>query len=256
MAKKQRKKQPGPRLTSQGAASRPAASARPRPPLHARSRRRGPSPAVWVVIGIVVVAAVAGVVIQSSRSKTENADVVAPKHELGPNRTEIEGDASAPVLVEEYGDYQCPACDQFFRTTDPTIKELVADKKIRFAFGNFAFIGEESVRAASAALCAADAGKFWEYHDLLYQNQHAENSGFLTHDQLVAFGEQAGITGAARTKFERCVRSDRYAGFVRDQTDRTQRTKHVTQTPTVLVNGQQLQDLTPEGLRAAVQAAT
>ncbi|MGZ8766389.1 MAG: DsbA family protein, partial [Acidimicrobiia bacterium] len=214
MAKK--KKPRGPKLT--GSSSGPGASAKLRQPKYAASRRSGPSPVFWIVLAVVVVAAVIGIVVQSSRSKTENATVVTPKHELDPNQTEIEGDPSAPVLVEEYGDYQCPACEAFFRSTDPTIKRLVAEQKIRFAFGNFAFLGEESVRAASAAICAGDAGKFWEYHDILYSNQAAENAGFLTHDQLVEFGRDAGITGADLTRFEKCVRSDRYEGFVRTQT--------------------------------------
>jgi protein-disulfide isomerase len=250
-----KKKQRGPKPSGSGSRSGPAPSAKPRPPKYS-TRRRGPSPVVWIVIAVVAVAAVVGIVIQSSRSETENASVVTPKHELGPNQTEIEGDASAPVLVEEYGDYQCPACEAFFRSTDPTIKQLVADGKIRFAFGNFAFLGPESYRAASAAICAADAGKFWEYHDLLYSNQAAENSGFLTHDRLVAFGEEAGITGADLDTFEECVRSDRYEGFVRRQTDNTSKNKSVTQTPTVFVNGVRLEQLTPAGLTAAVNAAS
>ncbi len=250
-----KKKPRGPKPSGSGAKSGPAASQKPRKPKYA-ARRSGPPPVFWIVIGVVVIAAVVGIVVQSSRSKSENATVVTPKHELGPNQTEIEGDPSAPVLVEEYGDYQCPACEAFFKSTDPTIKQLVADGKIRFAFGNFAFIGEESIRAGSAAICAADAGKFWEYHDVLYSNQAAENSGFLTHDQLVQFGEQAGITGSDLTTFERCVRSDRYAGFVRRQTENTSKNKKVNQTPTVFVNGVQLQELTPAGLTAAVNAAS
>jgi len=212
--------------------------------------------AFWIVIGVVVVAAVIGIVVQSSRSKTENATVVTPKHALGPNDTEIEGDPSAPVLVEEYGDFQCPSCRAFFDSSDATIKQLVAAKKIRFAFGNFAFLGPESIRAASAALCAADVGKYWEYHDLLYANQASENSGFLTTDQLIAFGKEAGITGADLTTFESCVRSARYEGFVRKQTEKTSKDRNVTQTPTVFVNGRQLQDLSPAGLTATVNAAT
>lgn len=249
-----KKKPRGPKLT--GSTSGPAASAKPRKPKYATSRRSGAPPAFWIVLGVVVVAAVIGIVVQSSRSKTENATVVTPKHELGPNKTEIEGDASAPVLVEEYGDFQCPSCKQFFDQSDATVKQLVAAKKIRFAFGNFAFIGEESVRAASAALCAADAGRYWEFHDLLYANQQAENSGFLTTDQLISFGKDAGITGADLTAFERCVRSDRYTGFARRQTESTGKNKGVNQTPTVFVNGQRLDDTTPAGLTAAVDAAS
>lgn len=250
-----KKKPRGPKLTGSGTSSGPAASAKPRQPKYA-PRRSGPPPAFWIVLAVVVVAAVVGIVVQSSRSKTENATVVTPAHELGPNQTQIEGEPSAPVLVEEYGDYQCPACASFFESTDPTIKQLVADGRIRFAFGNFAFLGPESYRAASAAVCAADAGRFREFHDLLYSNQAAENSGFLTHDQLIEFGEEAGITGADLTTFDECVRADRYDGFVRRQTENTSKNKGVTRTPTVFVNGVQLEQLTPAALTAAVNAAS
>ena len=58
------------------------------------------------------------------------------------------------------------------------------------------------------------------------------------------------------TTFEKCVRSDRYAGFVARQTEETSKNKGVTQTPTVFVNGRQLGDLSPAGLTAAVDAAS
>jgi protein-disulfide isomerase len=249
------KKQPrGPKPTGSGSGA--AASAKPRKPKYSTSRRTGPPLAFWIVIVVVVAAAVIGIIVQSSRSKTENATVVTPKHALGPNNTEIEGDAKAPVLVEEYGDFQCPSCKAFFDESDATVKQLVAAGKIRFAFGNFAFIGPESLSAASAALCAADAGRYWDYHDLLYTNQASENSGFLTTDQLISFGKDAGITGADLTTFESCVRSARYEGFVRKQTEDYSKNRNVTQTPTVFVNGKQLQDLSPSGLTAAVNAAT
>lgn len=219
------------------------------------SKWRGIPRSVWFVIAAVVAAGVIGVVIQSNRSKTDNADVETPLHPLGPEDTEVLGDPNAPVLVEEYGDFQCPACKAFFDTTKPTIDELITDGTIRFAFGNFAFIGDESFRAASAALCAGDADVYWEYHDLLYENQsEVENDGFLSTDQLIDFGRQANIGGDEQAVFEQCVRDDRYIGFVRAQTDDASK-RGVASTPTVFVNGERLEDRSPEGLVAAVNAA-
>jgi protein-disulfide isomerase len=173
----------------------------------------------WIVIGVFVVALVVGIVVQSTRSKSENTKVVTPKHALGPNDSEIEGAQSAPVLVQEYADFQCPSCKLFHDRVGATVDDLVRDKKIRFAYSYFPFLGDESVRSASAAVCAGDQKKFFAYADLLYTNQAAENSGFLTTDQLITFGRDAGITGSAFDTFERCVRDGTYEGFARQQAE-------------------------------------
>ena len=62
---------------------------------------------------------------QASRSKTENAKVVEPLHQLGPNDSEIEGSSSAPVLIQEYADFQCPSCKRFHDIFGSTVDDLV-----------------------------------------------------------------------------------------------------------------------------------
>lgn len=222
------------------------------------SGRRSVPPALWIVIAVVVVGVVIGVIIQANRSSSDSAnspDFASPAHVLGANNTEDLGDPEAPVVVEVYGDFQCPACAQFFETTQPTIDQLIIDRKILFLFGNFAFLGPESFRAASAALCAGDADVYWEYNKLLYRNQsEIENSGFLTADQLIAFGGETRIVGDELAEFERCVREVRYDGFVRHQTENAA-DKDVTGTPAVFINGELLENPTPARLDAAVDAA-
>jgi protein-disulfide isomerase len=216
--------------------------------------RRGISKQWWIVIGVAVVALVIGIVVQSTRSKTENTDVVKPKHALGPNNSEIEGDASAPVLVQEYADFQCPSCKEFHDRVGATVDQLVDDGEIRFAYSYFPFLGEESVRSAAAAMCAGDQDKFFPYADILYTNQAAENSGFLTTDRLVAFGEDAGITGSALTTFERCVRDDRYEGFALQQADNASKAG-ISSTPTLLVTGPNGKTVQLSGEQTFVPAA-
>jgi protein-disulfide isomerase len=136
----------------------------------------------------------------------------------GSQRGELLGRASAPVLVEEYGDFQCPVCGQWERTVYPTVRQLVDQGRIRFEYHPIAFIGPESTAAANAAEAAGDEGRFWANHDLLFADQAPENSGVLTTDRLLELG--------------------------------------VNQTPTVLVDGQQVDAaLTAQGLLAAVNAA-
>ncbi len=232
MASRKRHRGPKPTL---GASKRPAPSATPRPPRGAPAKR-GVAWQWWVVTGVVVVAIVIGVVVQSSRSKRENAKVVAPEHALGPNDSETEGASSAPVLVQEYADFQCPSCRAFHDVMAPTVDALVKTGKIRFAYTYFPFIGDESVRAAAAGVCAGDQGKFFPFADLLYDEQRPENSGFLTTDRLLAFGRRAGITGPAYATFAKCVKAKTYEGFVRRSADQASQ-RGVNQTPTLFISG-------------------
>jgi protein-disulfide isomerase len=89
------------------------------------------------------------------------------------------------------------------------------------------------LRSAAAAVCAADADKFVDYHNALYTGQsRTENSGFLTDARLLNFGRSVGITDPA---FARCVSSRKYTGWVTKNTDAASQ-RGVTGTPTVLVN--------------------
>ena len=206
--------------------------------------------ASWVVLGVVAIAVVAGVATQASRSRTSSSGP-APRHALGANNSEIEGRPSAPVLVEEYADYQCPACGRFHQQVGPTIDGLVKSGTIRFAYHPFAFIGPESVAAASAAECAGDEGKYFAIYDQLYAHQFPENSGSLTDDFLVNLAKQAGVT---RTATLERIRNGTYQGWVRRVTNQASE-RGITSTPTVLVDGQQLTEPTAKGLVAAVQNA-
>jgi protein-disulfide isomerase len=156
------------------------------------------------------------------------------------------------VLVEEYGDFQCPICGQWERDVGPTVRRLVDQGRIRFDYHPIAFIGPESLAAANAAEAAGDEGRFWAYHDLLFADQAPENSGALTTDRLLELGRQVGLTSQ---QFQQRVRDGTYDNWIRQATDRASQ-RGVTQTPTVLVNGQQVDTaLTAQGLQAAVDAA-
>jgi protein-disulfide isomerase len=254
--KKRRGPKPVPKA-ARAAPKAPTAGAKARPPSP-RAGRGGFAWQWWVVIGVVLGAGVIGLIVQASRSESEHAKVVVPTRSMGPRGSEIEGDASAPVLVEEYADFQCPTCRQFHAVTGPTVARLVREGKIRFAYHYFPFLGDESYRAAAAAVCAGDAGKFFPYADLLYDRQQAENSGFLTTDRLVGFGRDVGLRGSELSEFERCVRSNRYEGWVRKQTEQASK-RGIRSTPTVFVNGRELslaESLDPSTFEQIVSSAS
>src|SRR3989344_6092423 len=90
----------------------------------------------------------------------------------------VSGNPAAKIVLIEYGDFQCPFCGRFFKTTEQEIKEkYIKSGEAVFVWRDFAFLGEESFRSAEAARCAGEQGKFWEYHDYLFNNQKGENEG-------------------------------------------------------------------------------
>jgi protein-disulfide isomerase len=190
----------------------------------------------WVVGAVIVAAVVVGVLVQRSRSATEQATVTHPASAVGPHGGVLVGDQNAPVTITEYGDFQCPVCARLHAAWGATLDQLIQQGKVKFEFVGLEYLDQgttESLRSAAAATCAADAGKFLEYHDVLYNQQSpTENSGFLTDKRLVGFGSDAGITDSA---FTRCVPSHRYDGWVRKNTDAASQ-RGVTGTPTVLIN--------------------
>lgn len=118
------------------------------------------------------------------------------------------GDQNAPVTVVEYGDFQCPFCGKFFRDTESVLREnYVKTGKIKFIWRDFAFLGQESFWAANAARCAGDQGKFWEYHDYIFNNQQGENQGAFSKTNLKNFASALSLD---KEKFNACLDSNKY----------------------------------------------
>ncbi|MGI0073423.1 MAG: DsbA family protein [Nitrosotalea sp.] len=124
----------------------------------------------------------------------------------------VEGSSSAPVTIVEFGDYQCPKCDAWFKNEEPTIKTNYIDtNKAKLYFVDFPFLGPDSTVAAQAVYCAGDQGKYWEYHDYLYTNQQGVQSGWASASNLKTY---AGTLGLDTTQFNSCLDSGKYADRV------------------------------------------
>lgn len=147
------------------------------------------------------------------------------------------GVAAAPVTIEEWADFQCPACGQFARLTVPLIMtSYVAAGQVRLVYRHFSFLGPESEWAAEAAECAGEQGRFFEYHDRLYASQAGENRGTFSKTNLKRLGAELGLGQT----FAACVDSGRYAQAVRDQTASGQ-ARGIDRTPTLFVNGRKIE---------------
>jgi protein-disulfide isomerase len=138
------------------------------------------------------------------------------------------GPVSAPVTIIEFSDYQCPFCAR----ADDTVKRLLENYKgkVRLVFRDFPSpqIHAYAMKAAEAAACAHEQGKFWEYHDALYADQSK-----LTMVDLLA---TAGRLGLNDSTFQSCVESGKFSGEVsKDMEDGIK--AGVNGTPSFFING-------------------
>lgn len=151
------------------------------------------------------------------------------------------GDPNAPVTIDVFEDFQCPAC-QFFTESIETlvIENLVATGKARYVFHNYSFLdgngagsSGESDQAANASMCANEQGKFWEMHSIMYANLNGENQGTFSDRRLQAMAESIGLDMDA---FNACFNANKYEDEIQADFDLGEE-MGVTGTPTVFVNG-------------------
>jgi protein-disulfide isomerase len=121
--------------------------------------------------------------------------------------------ASAPVTIIEFSDFQCSFCKRFWAETLPKLKEAYIDMgKARFIYRHFAILGKHSEQAALAAECAAEQGKFWEYHDQLFKNQ---GGLAFTETKLKQYARDIGLNDGA---FGTCLGTAKYREKVERET--------------------------------------
>jgi len=111
------------------------------------------------------------------------------------------GSRSAPFTIFEFGDFQCPSCDYWYKTQERlVVQQLVDTVKAKLVWFDFIIYNSDSKRAASAAYAAGEQGKFWEFHNLLYANQGQANSGWVTPQLMTSFARQLGLDVTAFTQ--------------------------------------------------------
>ena len=162
------------------------------------------------------------------------------------------GSPEAPVVVELWEDFQCPACSRFTNVVEPpVIERFVPAGDVRVVFRDFAFLGAESIDAAVAARCAGEQGAFWPYHDWLYANQNGENAGWFSAARLAAIATRLQLEGTA---FDGCVARSDVRADVASETA-AGRAQGVGSTPTVVVNGVPFTGSSYDDLLTTIQAA-
>ncbi len=119
------------------------------------------------------------------------------------------GSADAPITIVEFSDYQCPFCKRHFANTLSALQAGYIDTgKVRYVFRDFPLdsIHPYARKAAEAARCAGDQGKFWDMHDMMFANQ-----GALMQDNLKRFARDMKLEGDA---FDACLDGGKYAKTV------------------------------------------
>ena len=136
--------------------------------------------AVPVIIGIVI-----GAIIVTNQEQISTNSMVLNKENLLSGST-ILGDPDAKISIVEFGDYQCTFCYKFHKDTMKKIDEkYIENGDVNFVYKDFPLNGESSIKASEASYCAQEQGKFWQYHDLLYDNWGGENTGWITSEVLM-----------------------------------------------------------------------
>lgn len=201
---------------------------------------------VATVVVVLVLAAVVTAVILGARGKGQ-ADSAGgsalPKNvaAMGAGIVVNPGAPSTVPTMDLYEDFQCPVCGRFEQLYGPQVTQLAAQNRVKLVVHMLSFLDDKlrnnsSNRAANAAACAADAGRFFPFHAAVFAGQPTQEGAGYTDAQLAGFAQTAGITGPALQTWQSCYsakRHNQYVASVQDQADRD----HVNGTPTIRLNG-------------------
>ncbi|EID53466.1 DsbA family protein [Saccharomonospora xinjiangensis] len=242
------------------------------------ARRGGDGKRVAVIVGVVVavLAVVVGGLIWTNAAKNATEGQKIPTEtgqtEIAERRdgaVVVLGDENAPATIDVYADFLCPVCATFDQQYGAQIKQKVADGTVQVRQHMLPMLVEMSdppgysMESANAALLAADAGKFVEFHDSLFANQPEEGKRGYDKDQLIQLGRDLGITDKA---FAEGVRNGKYEKVLTEEMERVSADTSLRRdfgggrvgfgTPTVVANGKIVDIGDPAWLDKVVGTAT
>jgi protein-disulfide isomerase len=219
----------------------------------------------FVIIGGVLVAVVVAVVLMS---RADNSNTSAKSNSLanmssappsprtplpGAPNPYVRGPQNAPVTLEEFSDFECPAC----RGLDPGLRNISRDygERVRWVFRNFPLsMHKYSFIAARAAEAAGVQGKFWQMHDMLYDHQDDWKDAPEPRDLFNNYAAQLGLDVE---RFKADLNRQDLADRIKQDYDRGV-SLNVRGTPTIFVNGEELMPgklPTEQDIRRAIDTA-
>jgi protein-disulfide isomerase len=230
-----------------------------------RNPKQSKSSLPFVIIGGVLVAVIVAVVLMSrsgggntpsaQQSGNSNSGPVQQTRAPQPGAPNpwVKGGAGAKVTLEEFSDFQCPACGGL----EPGLRSVVKDygDNVRLIFRNFPLpMHKYAFQAARAAEAAGQQGKFWEMHDMLYDNQKEWSDSMEPRVQFDSYATRLGLdVQKFKADMERADLTERIrADYARGTS------LGVSGTPTIYLNGRELlrgRLVTEEDLRREINAA-
>lgn len=184
--------------------------------IHLPSVGIGAGAVICILVIVFIISGIPGTEQQVSSNKLDSQNYAPVQNTaislLDDNSSPTLGSKDATITMIEFGDYQCFYCNKFYHDTEPDIlKNYINTGKVRMIFKDYTIIGQDSVNAAHAAHCAQEKGKFWEYHDALYNNWSGENTGWASSQNLLKFAKQIGLD---ENEFTQCMTQSKYISVV------------------------------------------
>lgn len=158
-----------------------------------------------------------------------------PRVQVATTGAQAEGPANAPVTIVEFSDFQCPFC-QRSETAVKEVRQKYGDK-VRLVYRDFPLpMHQNAMIAAEAARCAADQGKFWQYHDALFADQTKLTSAGLK--------ATAGKLGLDQKQFDQCLDQNKHLAAIEGDIAAGKQAG-VTGTPAFFINGRPVNGAQP-----------
>jgi protein-disulfide isomerase len=200
--------------------------------------------AFWAVIAAVIVI-FGGILLFKGNGNTPSSSSAKPtNHVIGKN--------TDGVLLVEYGDYQCPFCGEYY----PVVKQVQQQygDRITFQFRNLPLlqIHQNAFAAARAAEAADLQGKFWQMHDMLYENQQAWSSNSNARSVFEGYAQKLGLNV---DKFKKDFASSTVNDRINADVLALDKTKQEKSTPTFFLNGKKIKPTSVEEFSKLIDEA-
>lgn len=219
-----------------------------------RERRRNVMVQVGVVVGVVLVVLLVTVAVL--RAQDANAPAAAPP-QVDDEGSFVVGQADAPVSVTVVEDYLCPFCQRLEADAGDLLEGYSEGEDVSVAYRGIAILDrasndDYSSRALAASACVmAEGQEVWkDFHRTLYEQQPSEGGAGLSDDELVEIATQAG----ASEEVAACVSEGSYRDWA-EQVTRATIDSGVSSTPTVMVDGEEVESPSASTIAQAVEAA-
>lgn len=212
-------------------------------------------PASIVIAAVLIAGSVIySIGVKNIKPETQTATIQEATQKItGPQIDDdvILGDPQAAVTIFIFSDYQCPYCGKFFKESELLIrKNYVETGKLKMVYKDLAFLGPESIAASQAAECARDQGKYWAYHDAIFEIEikefetlgNNEHTGNLNKE---TFKKIASDLKMNTDEFLACFDSQKYAAEVEKDIKEANSIMERPSTPTIFINDKMIQGAYP-----------